>query len=157
MPCASWRCPSWRPPGSEALLRVARAAGVARVAPLVRELVDTSQGLRRLRALLADRGATGVVTVAQADELAVRETRRLHRALAGRGLPPVALLVNGLRDGSCALCRRVARGQAPRAARAGPDRRAAAARCGRRRSSPLRRQGPRALRAWAARFAPETA
>jgi arsenite/tail-anchored protein-transporting ATPase len=141
---------------TEALLRVARAAGVARMAPLVRELVDTSQGLRRLRALLADRDATGVVTIAQPDELAIRETRRLHRALARRGLPPVALLVNGVRDGSCALCRRVARSQAlarralARIARPGCAVWAA----------PLvfpPPQGPLALQAWAARFAPETA
>jgi arsenite-transporting ATPase len=141
---------------TEALLRVARAAGgVARIAPLVRELVETSQGLRRLRALLADGAATGVVTVAQADELAVRETARLHRALARRGLPPVALLVNGVRDGSCALCRRVARGQAVARRALG---RVAGPRCAVW-TAPLvspSPQGPRALRAWAARFAPET-
>jgi anion-transporting ArsA/GET3 family ATPase len=138
----------------EALLRIARAAGVARVAALVRELVDTAQGLKRLRALLADRAATGVFTVAQADELAARETRRLHRALAERGLPPVALLVNGIRDGSCALCLRVARSQHAvrrRLARlAGPG-------CARW-SAPLvapTPRGPRALLAWAARFAPD--
>ncbi|MET0551779.1 MAG: TRC40/GET3/ArsA family transport-energizing ATPase [Vicinamibacteria bacterium] len=139
---------------TEALLRVARAAGVGRLASLVRELVDTSQGLRRLRALFADRGDTAVVTIAQADELAVRETARLHRALAARGLPPVALLVNGVRDGSCALCRRVERGQ--RLARRALVRIAGAG-CTVW-TAPLVSpppQGPRALRAWSARFAPE--
>jgi arsenite-transporting ATPase len=138
----------------EALLRIARAAGVARLAELVQELVDTSQGLRRLRTLLADRAATGVVTIAQPDELAVRETRRLHRALAGRGLPPVALLVNGIRDGSCALCRRITRGQR-RARRAlariaGPGCAVWTAPL-----LALPPRGPRALSAWAARFAPD--
>jgi arsenite/tail-anchored protein-transporting ATPase len=139
---------------TEALLRLARAAGVARLASVVRELVDTSQGLRRLRALLADRTATGVVTVAQADELPVRETRRLHRELARLGLPPVALLVNGLRDGSCALCRRVARGQAV-AVRALS--RIAGPRCAVW-TAPLVTPPPcgaDALRTWAARFTPE--
>jgi arsenite-transporting ATPase len=138
----------------EALLRIARAAGVARLAELVHELVDTSQGLRGLRTLLADRASTGVVTIAQPDELAVRETRRLHRALARRGLPPVALLVNGIRDGSCALCRRTARRQ--REARralariAGPGCAVWTAPL-----LALPPRGPRALSAWAARFAPD--
>lgn len=138
----------------DALLRIARAVGVARVGELVRQLVDTAQGLRRLRALLGDRAATGVVTVAQADELAARETRRLHRALTERGLPPVALLVNGIRDGSCAVCRRVARGQRvvrrALARLAGPG-------CALW-TAPLTApppRGPRALLGWAARFAPD--
>jgi len=138
----------------EALLRIARAAGVARLAGLVHDLVETSQGLRRLRALLADRDATGVVTIAQPDELAVRETRRLHRALASRGLPPVALLVNGMRDGSCALCRRIARGQ--RRAK-GALARIAGRRCAVW-TAPLLApppRGPEALLGWAARFAPD--
>jgi arsenite-transporting ATPase len=138
----------------EALLRIARAAGVARVAELVQELVDTSQGLRRLRALMADPAATGVVTIAQPDELTVRETRRLHRALADRGLPPVALLVNGMRDGSCALCRGVARGQRQAL---GALARIAGRRCAVW-TAPLLApppRGPQALLGWAARFAPD--
>jgi arsenite/tail-anchored protein-transporting ATPase len=138
----------------EALLRIARAAGVARLAGLVNELVETSRSLRRLRALLADRDATGVVTIAQPDELAVRETRRLHRALAARGLAPVALLVNGMRDGSCALCRRIARGQRrAKGALARIAGRSCAVWTAPLQATPPR--GPRALLGWAARFAPD--
>lgn len=141
---------------TEALLRVARTAGVGRLAALVRELVDTSQRLRRLRGLLADRAATGVVTVAQADELAVRETRRLHRELTRRGLAPVALLVNGVRSGTCPSCRVAARGQgAARHALVHLAGRGCAVWTAPAEAAPPR--GRRALLAWAGRFAPEPA
>jgi arsenite-transporting ATPase len=136
----------------QALLRVARVASVRQVAPVVEELVAASQAVRRLRELLQDPASTAVVVVAQPSELSVLETRRLVRGLRREGLGALTLLVNGLRTGTCRLCRRTARAQqasthalrrilGPRANGWGAPLL----------SAPPR--GERALRAWSARWA----
>ena len=137
----------------QALLRVARASSMRQAAPLVEELVAASQAVRRLRELLQDPAATAVVVVAQPGELSVLETRRLVRGLRREGLGALTLLVNGLRAGTCRLCRRAARDQqaSTRALRKilGPRANGWGAPL---LATPPR--GVRALRDWSARWAP---
>ncbi len=137
----------------KALLRVARASAVRQAAPLVEELVAASRGVRRLRELLQDPGATAVVVVAQPAELSVLETRRLVRGLRRERLGALALLVNGLRSGTCRACRRAARAQQAnvRALQKAIDRRVNGWGAPLLPSPP---RGPRALRAWAAQWTP---
>jgi hypothetical protein len=91
--------------------------------------------------------------VAQPAELCVLETRRLVRDLRREGLTALSLLVNGLRSGTCRDCRRAARAQQAnvRALRQVLGRRATGW------GAPLLAvppRGERALRRWAARWAP---
>jgi arsenite-transporting ATPase len=137
----------------QALLRVARASSLRQAAPLVEELVAAAQAVRRLRERIQDRGATAVVVVTQPAELSVLETRRLVRGLRREGLSALTLLVNGLREGACRACRRHARAQQG-------NLRALRAIFGRRPNGwcapllPVPPRGERALRRWAALWAP---
>ena len=137
----------------QALLKVARAASLRQVAPLVEELVGASQAVRRLRALLEDPSATAVVVVAQPTGLSVLETRRLVRGLRREGLGATTLLVNGLRSGACRDCRRAARLQHEHVRDLGQI-------LGRRATGwsapllPVPPRGARALRRWAASWTP---
>lgn len=137
----------------QALLRVARASSLQQAAPLLEDLVAASQAVRRLRQLLQDPGATAVVVVAQPAELSVLETRRLVRGLRREGLGALTLLVNGLRAGTCRLCRRSAKAQQASA-------RALQGILGRRANGwgapllPVPPRGARALRRWAAAWTP---
>jgi arsenite-transporting ATPase len=67
-------------------------------------LLQMSQGLGRLRALLADPARTALVIVSRPAELPMAETRRLIPHLERLKLPIAALLVNDLGRGTCSAC-----------------------------------------------------
>jgi arsenite-transporting ATPase len=75
-------------------------------------LLDLSQRIGRLRALLADADRTAVVVVTRAAALPRLESLRLLGALRRLGVSAPFVLVNALGRGTCGLCRRDARREA---------------------------------------------
>jgi len=68
-------------------------------------LLKLSQGLGRLRALLADADRTSFIAVARGAELPRQETVDLMRRLDALGLHVSAVIVNAVGRGSCSRCR----------------------------------------------------
>jgi arsenite-transporting ATPase len=89
------------------------------------ELLELSRGIRRLRALLADEHQTQFVAVTRPAALPAAETARLLDALARLAISCRRLVVNAVRHGRCAACRR-----AETAERRWLDRLATARACG---------------------------
>jgi arsenite-transporting ATPase len=84
-------------------------------------LLELSQRIGRLRALLADADRTRVVVVTRAAALPRLESTRLLRSLRRLGVAAPYVLVNALGRGTCALCRAVARREARELATLGGD------------------------------------
>ena len=114
-------------------------------------LLRLSQGLRRLRELLADPARTTFVAVTRAAALPRAETVRLVRRLRAASISVPAVVVNAVGAGTCTRCARESRVQQREltmlareldSRRDGPavDRRAGmdAGACGRRRVAPVR-------------------
>jgi arsenite-transporting ATPase len=136
----------------QALLRVARASSLQQAGSLVEDLLAAAQGLRRLRALLEDPEKAAVVVVAQPTELSLLETRRLVKGLRREGMRASALLVNGLRTGTCGASHaRRTMATADRARWASWDH---AETAGARRCWRVSATGRRALRRWASLWTP---
>jgi arsenite-transporting ATPase len=71
-------------------------------------LVRLSQGLGRLRALLADAARTRFLVVTRAAALPRAETLRLLARVRAAGIAAPVVIVNALGAGTCARCRREA-------------------------------------------------
>ena len=71
-------------------------------------LLKLSQGLGRLRALLADSRRTSFVVVTRAAALPRAETQRLMRRLHGLHIHVPFAIVNAVGRGTCARCRAAA-------------------------------------------------
>ena len=71
---------------------------------LGRLLLSLSQGLGRLRDMLADATCTRFVAVTRAEALSVAETSRLLVRLQRLGVHVPAVIVNALGAGTCANC-----------------------------------------------------
>ncbi len=85
------------------LLKYQPVAGVGQLGAV---LLKLSQGLGKLRALLADDRRTAFVIVTRAAALPREETRRLIERLAALPIDAPLLLVNAVGYGTCAACRR---------------------------------------------------
>lgn len=88
------------------LLKYQPIAGLGEFAPL---LVNLSQGLGRLRALLTDQVSTGFVVVTRAAILPREETLDLVERLNRLHVRVPAVVVNAVGRGTCARCRSEAR------------------------------------------------
>jgi len=84
------------------LLKYRSVASLEEVGPL---LVKLSQGLGRLRTLLADHGRTSFVAITRAAGLPHAETLDLLRRLDGLGIRVPAIVVNAVGRGRCRQCR----------------------------------------------------
>ena len=67
-------------------------------------LLEISQGLRRLRALLADPSRTAFIAVTRAEALPASETVRLARRLRTLRIPMPLVVVNAVGAGTCGRC-----------------------------------------------------
>ena len=83
------------------LLKYQPVVGVGDVGAV---LLGISQGLGRLRTLLADRSRTAFVVVTRPAELPVAETTRLLRRLHALDIHVPAVLVNAVGAGTCRTC-----------------------------------------------------
>jgi arsenite-transporting ATPase len=77
------------------------------VGDLGRLLLSLSQGLGRLRELLADPSLTRFVAVTRAEALPVAETSRLLERLGGLGVGVPLVVANAVGAGTCGTCTRV--------------------------------------------------
>lgn len=84
------------------LLKYQPVAGVSALAPV---LLQVSQGVGRVRALLADPQRTSFVVVTRAAALPREESRRLMARLAVLGVHVPLVLVNAVGRGTCRRCR----------------------------------------------------
>jgi arsenite-transporting ATPase len=96
------------------LLKYQPVAGIGELGAV---LLKLSQGLGRLRALLADPARTSFVAVTRAGALPREETLRLIARLRRMHVPVPAIVINAVGRGTCTRCRRASAAAAHEIAR----------------------------------------